>query len=163
MREKEQRNRRWRRGRAWCQGRCQGRRSHEDRRASSKRGSWGRGPPPECSSRSCLSTTVKPGFIRVGSVELGFGSDRMEWNGFGCLTVKQNGDTFKCFFAEDKGTRDWLMTFIDLTIKHFESSFTFFFFFLLLFGQRVFIQKIGWWKEAQSKCPGIWIKEEMRY
>lgn len=30
--EKEQRNRRWRRGRAWCQGR----QSHEDRRASSK-------------------------------------------------------------------------------------------------------------------------------
>ena len=137
MREKERRNRRWRRGRAWCQGR----RSHEDRRASSKRGSWGRGPPPECSSRSCLSTTVKPGFIRVGSVELGFGSDRMEWNGFGCLTVKQNGDTFKCFFAEDKGTRDWLMTFIDLTIKHFESSFTFFFFFSSSFWAKSFYPK----------------------
>ena len=33
--QKEQRNRRWRRGRAWCQGW----RSHEDRRASNKQGS----------------------------------------------------------------------------------------------------------------------------
>ena len=47
---------------------------------------------------------MKPGFARVGSVESGFGSNRM---GSVCLTAKENGDTFKCFFAEDnKATRD---------------------------------------------------------
>ena len=81
--EKEQRNRRWRWGRAWRQGR----RSHEDQRASSKRGSWGRGPLPECSWRSCLSTTVKPDFYsgRARGVRVRIGSDWMEWNGFGCM------------------------------------------------------------------------------
>ena len=80
--EKEQRNRWWRRGIAWCQGRW----SHEDRRASSKQGSWGQGLQSECSSQSSLLTTVKPGFFsdRARGVGVRIGSNRMEWNGFGC-------------------------------------------------------------------------------
>ena len=76
MRQREQRNRRWKRGRTWCRGW----RSHEDRRASSKRGLWVQGPVPECSSQSFSSTMISPfysGWIESRSVERGF---ELNWN-----------------------------------------------------------------------------------